>query len=89
MEDEELTSFSDSDWVEQQRKDRPYLFGQGPTKVPATTGVSEGSGAPSPEQVAQATAGAGQFDARKAKPQEFAERLRKLGLSSPGFGARA
>ena len=89
MEDDALATFSDADWVEQQRKDRPYLFGQGPTKVPATTGVSEGTGAPSPEQVAQATAGAGQFDARQAKPQEFAERLRALGLSAPGFGARA
>jgi hypothetical protein len=89
MDDEELASFSDANWVEQQRKDRPYLFGQGQPKVPATTGLSESSGAPSPEQVAQATAGAGQFDARTAKPQEFAERLRALGLSTPGFGARA
>ncbi len=89
MDDDELAAFSDAEWVEAQRKTRPYLFGQGTPKVPATTGVSESTGAPSPEQVAQATAGAGQFDARNAKPQEFAARLRALGLSTPGFGAPA
>ena len=89
MDDDELASFSDSTWVETQRKERPYLFGGGPKKVPATTGVREGTGAPSPEQVAQATSGAGQFDARSAKPDEFRQRLRALGLNVPGFGARA
>jgi len=87
MDDDELAAFDDSAWVEAQRKARPYLFGQAANRTPATTGVSEGASTPSPEQVAQATAGAGQFDARKAKPTEFADRLRALGLNMPGYGA--
>ena len=89
MDDDELAAISDVEWVDAQRKNRPYLFGEDAPRVPATTGVNESTSAPSPEQVAEATAGAGNFDARAAKPDEFRKRLAALGLNIPGYGARA
>ncbi len=91
MDDDALAAFDDAAWVDSQRTSRPYLFGGqvAPKKAPANTGVTEGTNGASPQQVAVATAGAGNFDGRTAKTQDFRARLAAMGLNPPGFGTRA
>lgn len=83
-----LAEFQAGMWAEEQRKTRPYIFGQMP--VPATTGAVGAPGMqPAPAQpgapaVAAAAAGTGVFDARTASPADFEKRMRERGMSYAG-----
>lgn len=83
-----LAEFSPQTWAEEQRKTRPFIFGQMP--VPAQTGAVGQPGsqpaptAPSPAQVTGAAAGAGTFDARTSSPRDFEAHMRSLGINYVG-----
>lgn len=83
-----LAEFAPQSWAEEQRKTRPFIFGQMP--VPAQTGAVGQPGsqpaptAPSPAQVTGAAAGAGTFDARTASPRDFEAHMRSLGINYVG-----
>lgn len=85
MDDAALKAFDENAWLDKQKTDRPYLFETATPPKPATTGAAAGEAtAPTPGQVAAATAGAGAFNGRQAKPEEFRARLAALGLGVPG-----
>lgn len=84
--EEELASFDESGFFTDLRDERPYLFGE--QVIPANTGsTSANSGdeppAPGPDQTQQVEAESTQFDARKASPEEVAQRYKELGLRQP------
>lgn len=78
---EELAAFDEKAFFSSLRTSRPYLFSE--VVKPATTGTGPGTAptAPKPGDVTRQTAQNGQFDAKKASPQEISERLRKMGLN--------
>lgn len=89
---EEIAAFDRSKFYDSTRKDKPYLFGE--TVVAATTGTggeaakgdqaagAAGSqAAPGPGANAVDSAEKNKFDARTAKPEAVAARLRELGLN--------
>jgi hypothetical protein len=79
--EEELTKLDERAFFTSLRQTRPYLFGE--AVVPATTGTGTGTapGSPKPGAVSSQQARNGQFDARNAKPEDVAARLRQLGLN--------
>lgn len=80
--EDDIAKLDEQKWFEELRAKRPYLFSE--RVVPATTGTA-GAAPPAPQPGAAAAAAArnGQFDARKATPQEVEQRLRKMGVSRP------
>lgn len=94
---EEIAAFDRSKFYDSTRKEKPYLFGEtvvaattgtgGEAKKegdPATSATTTANGAPAtpnPGANAVDTAATKQFDARTAKPDEVAARLRQLGLN--------
>lgn len=86
----ELQKFDEKAWFENQKKERPYLFGQQAPVVttdtkPATTGTTKDAPhtPPKPDAVSGNNSDAAKVDARKMKPDEFAEYLSKFGLTNP------
>lgn len=83
-----LAEFQAAAWAEEQRKTRPFIFGQMP--VAANTGAVGMPGAqpapaqPGAPQVTAAAAGTGAFDARTATPADFEKRMRERGMSYAG-----
>lgn len=77
-----LKAFDLKVWADEQRKVRPFLFGEMP--VPANTGVpTPPPGAPpGPAAVTSTVAGAGQVDARKLSPAEFKARMAQHGINT-------
>lgn len=83
--EDQLKTFDENAWLEKQKAERAYLFETAAPAKPATTGaVGGGAAAPTPNDVAGATRGAGAFNARDAKPDEYRARLAQLGLGAPG-----
>lgn len=79
----ELKDFDSSKFFSSLRTEKPYLFGE--YVRPATTGVGMEGGQPGalrPNQVTSVN-GSSVPDMRKANQQEFASRLRQLGLRMP------
>lgn len=81
---EKLRAFDAKAWAADQRRTRPYLFGE--QNVPANTGAPTGAPPPVPGAgpVAAAAGGAGAFDARTATPAEYQKRMAALGVSTSG-----
>lgn len=83
--EEEIAAYNRVDFYSGLKKDKPYLFGE--TVAPATTGTSGAKQdgvqpiTPAPGGAAAEEAGKQVFDARSAKPQAVADRLRALGLN--------
>lgn len=79
--EEELTKLDERAFFTGLRQTRPYLFGE--AVVPANTGPGTGGAppAPKPGTVSSQQARNGQFDARNAKPDDIAARLRQMGLN--------
>lgn len=81
--EQELQAFDERKYFESLRTEKPYLFGE--TTVPVTTGTGAGN-TPQPTPGGtntnpQNNPNGPTFDARKAKPDDIRQRLRKLGLS--------
>lgn len=76
-----LAAFDEAKFFDGLRAERPYLFGE--TVIPANTGTGVGGApvAPKAGAVTQAQGASGKVDARSMKGEEFAARLRQLGLN--------
>jgi len=72
------------EWADEQRRTRPYLFGEQP--IPANTGAPIGTQPPRPgtPQVTGSTAAAGAFNALSASPSEYRKRMQDLGIDVSG-----
>lgn len=81
---EELAKYDVKAFIENFRKDQPYLFGE--TVQPATTGTNGATpetGTPPPPAPGAPTVDNAinmQFDARTAKPEQVQEYMKKLGI---------
>lgn len=90
LDDEKLKAFELKGWVDDQRKSRPYLFGEQP--VPANTGVAQPPpvAPPGPGQIQGAAGDASKVDARNLSPEEFKKRMAghgiQVGHSHPPLG---
>lgn len=82
--EEKLKTFEVKAWAAEQKKLRPYLFGEQPT--PATTGVTTPPPAqpPTPGAVTGQAGDAAKVDARTLSPAEFQKRMKELGIPVQG-----
>lgn len=82
--EEKLKAFDVKTWSQEQKKLRPYLFGEQP--VPATTGVTTPPPAqpPTPGAVTGAAGDAAKVDARNLPPADFQKRMKELGINVQG-----
>lgn len=82
--EEKLKTFDIKVWAQDQRKLRPYLFGEQP--IPAATGVTTPPPAqpPTPGAVTGAAGDASKVDARSLSPEEFKKRMNSLGVNVQG-----
>lgn len=85
MTDDQLQAFDEKAWFTKLKEQRPYLAGE--VVQPVTSGTGAGGAPPAPKPAAaQGQAGQDlQVDAKKMKPTEFADLLRKRGLSAPSM----
>lgn len=77
----ELKVFDEGKFFDNLRTERPYLFGEMVRPATTGTGSSVPTTPPTPGQVEQRTGAAGQVDARKMKPEEYNEYLRRKGIN--------
>lgn len=80
LSDEQLATFDSSKWLEEMKKNKPYLFKA--TLVPSTTGVSSPNNVPAAPTTTETANKAGDenvVDARKMTPKQWREHLEKKG----------
>lgn len=86
MSEAEMEGFDEGKFFKETlRKSHPHLYA--PENRPVNTGVKSSS-APAPGQTPPPANPEAAVDAKKLTPQEFADLLRKKGLSNPATGAR-
>lgn len=73
-------------WADEQRKTRPYLFGEMgvPANTGAPTGLPPAPAVPGATGVANLTAGAGTFDGRTASAGDFEKKMAAMGINYRG-----
>lgn len=81
LDDKTLDAFDEAKWFEGLRGEKPYLFGEVERKANSGTGAGQPP-PPKPGAAADNQRQGDKIDARKMSKEEYAEHLRKRGLST-------